>query len=69
MWPITQEWFEMYASILSSADIPFQTIVTIPRRELNFEKLTWRGWEVIRLVGTKDDARIDQSARTGCHPV
>ncbi|MDE0333196.1 MAG: hypothetical protein OXL41_15185 [Nitrospinae bacterium] len=57
-WRIDTDWLKRYAEVLGSAECRFQTIVSTRLTDMNFDEVTWSGWNVIRLDGTPPDAFI-----------
>lgn len=58
-----ENFFEVYANHFNEPHSLFQTIVVIPTRNLNFDKLKWLGWEVVRTNGSLPEITIEQSIR------
>jgi hypothetical protein len=59
-----ETWFEFYARHFSDPNSLFQTIVVIPTRKLDVDKLKWLGWEIVRTKGSLPEIAIEQSIRT-----
>jgi len=57
-------WFEFYFNHFSDPNSLFQTIVVIPTRDLDVNKLKWLGWEIVRTKGSLPEITIEQSIRT-----
>ena len=57
-WQINTKWLERYAELLGSPKCRFQTIVTTRLKDIEFEKLTWRGWKKISIDGTPPEANV-----------
>jgi hypothetical protein len=66
-WSLDTHWLKHYGEILTSPSFGFQTIASIPRRNLNFDELQWAGWKVIRLDGEPPDVRINSDIRAEIH--
>lgn len=63
------DWLKTYGEHLSSAEIRFQTIASIPRRYLDLNELQWAGWKVYQLEGAQCNGDILDSRLTsnGAH--
>jgi hypothetical protein len=61
----SEEWFKFYANHFSDTSSLFQTVVVIPTRDLDTEKLQWQGWEIIRTRGSIPDVTVEQTIRVG----
>ncbi len=57
--------FEFYSHHLLDPDNQFQTLMCIPSRQLNLDKVRWNGWEVLRTSGTVGDIVVNQDLRPG----
>jgi hypothetical protein len=56
-------WFEYYSHHFLNASNQFQTLLSIPFRTLDLDRLNWLGWEVIRLNGLPPSVTISQTPR------
>lgn len=56
-------WFELYANHFNDANSLFQTIVVIPTRDLDIDKIRWLGWEIVRTKGAIPSISIEQNIR------
>lgn len=63
-WSLDTSWLKHYGEILASPSFGFQTIASIPTRNLNFDDLRWAGWKVVRLEGEPPDIKINSDVRT-----
>ncbi|HZU34064.1 MAG TPA: hypothetical protein VFB79_23330, partial [Candidatus Angelobacter sp.] len=60
---IFEGFFEFYSHHLLDPDNQFQTLMCIPSRELNLDKVRWNGWEVIRTIGVSSNIVVSQELR------
>ncbi|MCA9421938.1 MAG: hypothetical protein KC592_13035 [Nitrospira sp.] len=63
-WHLETSWLKHYGGILASPSFAFQTVASIPTKNLNFEDLRWAGWKVVRLEGEPPDVKINSAVRT-----
>lgn len=52
------DWLKTYGERLSSAEIRFQTIASIPRQNVNLAELRWAGWKVYQLEGEPPNVTV-----------
>lgn len=57
--------FEFYSHHLLDPDNQFQTLMCIPSRFLDLNRVRWNGWEVIRTIGFSRDILLNQDLRAG----
>ena len=50
-WRLDTNWLRRYAEVFASPNCRFQTIASTNRRDIDFEEVTWSGWQLIRLEG------------------
>lgn len=58
-----EEWFEYYKDHFFNSESAFQTIVSIPIQNQNFDKIKWLGWSIVRLNGRAPNTRISNNIR------
>ena len=58
-----ESFFDFYSHHLLDPDNQFQTLMCIPSRELDLERVRWNGWEVIRTIGHSKNIVISQELR------
>lgn len=62
-WTLDTDWLKRYGEFLASAASGFQTVASIPTRDVNFDELRWAGWKLIRLDGKPPDVTIHTDIR------
>lgn len=62
-WNLDTDWLERYGEFLSSPAIGFQTIASLPTRNLDLNKLRWAGWKVFHLEGVPPHVALAASIR------
>lgn len=55
--------FDFFSKHLLDPANQFQTILCIPKRQLDLSAIRWKGWEVVRTEGKPPNARISQEIR------
>ena len=50
-WRLDTGWLKRYAEFLASPNCRFQTIASTHRKDMDFEDVTWSGWQLIHLEG------------------
>jgi len=60
---ICEGFFEYYSYHLLDPINQFQTLLTIPTRNLNLDNIRWNGWQVIRTVGSRPNITLNQDIR------
>ena len=62
-WSLDTDWLKHYGEILASPNFGFQTVASIPTRNLNLDELRWAGWKVIRLEGEPPNVTLNFDVR------
>ena len=50
-WTLDTNWLQRYGELLASTTFGFQTVASIPSRDVNFDELRWAGWKIVWLDG------------------
>lgn len=53
-------WFDYYSHHFLDPDNQFQTILTIPSRDIDLSHIRWNGWQVLRTSGSPPECTIAQ---------
>ena len=53
-------WFDYYSHHFLDPDNQFQTILTIPSRDIDLSNIRWNGWQVLRTSGSPPECTIAQ---------
>ena len=53
-------WFDFYSHHFLDPDNQFQTILTIPSRDIDLSNVRWNGWQVLRTSGSPSECTIAQ---------
>jgi len=53
-------WFDYYSHHFLDTDNQFQTILTIPSRDIDLSNVRWNGWQVLRTSGSPPECTIAQ---------
>lgn len=53
-------WFDYYSHHFLDPDNQFQTILTIPSRNIDLSNVRWNGWQVLRTSGSPSECTIAQ---------
>ena len=51
-------WFDYYSHHLLDSDNQFQTILTIPNRDIDIENIKWNGWQIVKTRGKQPFCEI-----------
>jgi hypothetical protein len=60
---IFEEWFDFYSHHFLDPSNQFQTFMCLPTRDLDLDRVSWLGWEVLRLSGVKPSVLLSQFPR------
>ena len=60
---LDNDWLKRYGQILTSPAVEFQTVASLPLRNVDFDKLRWGGWRVIWLDGKPPNVTIQTNIR------
>ena len=58
-WTLDTNWLKRYGELLASTTFGFQTVASIPSRNINFDELRWAGWKIVWLHGKPPNVTIN----------